>query len=62
MVNSDDLFTSYKLAAQLIKEKYFSLNELNEMMPFEINVYVDLINSLKKEERTKNSNVHQIWS
>jgi hypothetical protein len=60
MVNSDDLFTSYKLAAQLIKEKYFSLNELNEMMPFEINVYVDLINSLKKEEQTKNSNVHQI--
>jgi hypothetical protein len=51
VVSERDLFTSYELTAQLVKEKYFSLTELDNMMPFEINVYVDLINAIKKKEQ-----------
>jgi hypothetical protein len=51
VVSERDLFTSYELTSQLVKEKYFSLTELDNMMPFEINVYVDLINAIKKKEQ-----------
>jgi hypothetical protein len=51
VVSEKDLFASYELTAQLVKEKYFSLTELDNMMPFEINVYVDLINAIKKKEQ-----------
>jgi hypothetical protein len=51
VVSEKDLFASYELTAQLVKEKYLSLTELDNMMPFEINVYVDLINAIKKKEQ-----------
>jgi hypothetical protein len=48
------LFTHYRQVAQLLKNKYFSLTELEEMIPFELGAYVDMINILKKEEKERN--------
>jgi hypothetical protein len=50
-VDGGDLFIHYRQISQLIRHKYFGLTEIEDMMPFELGVYVDLINLLKKEEK-----------
>jgi hypothetical protein len=55
VVDSGDLFTYYRTAAQLVKEKYFTITELENMMPFEMPVYIDIINIMKKEAKDKAS-------
>lgn len=48
-----DLYNHYKLNFDLTQHHSFTLSELNEMIPFEREVYVDMI--LQKIEKEKNN-------
>lgn len=44
-----ELFNHYRANVKLMNEKYFSLTELDGMIPFERAVYIDLMNNEKKQ-------------
>jgi hypothetical protein len=47
--DSMELFNHYRANVKLMNEKYFSLTELDGMIPFERAVYIDLMNNEKKQ-------------
>lgn len=54
-----DLFSHYKLNFDVTQYHKFTLTEINEMIPFEREVYVDMI--LQKIEKEKSNHGQSIW-
>jgi hypothetical protein len=52
MYDRQALFTHYRTNVSLVKDKYWSQTELDEMLPFERAVYIDLMNAANKNEKT----------
>lgn len=50
-----DLFNFYTLNAALLRTKEYSLSDLENMLPFERDVYVDIRNSLIQKEKQNNN-------
>lgn len=53
MIGQGDLAEYYKLNAMLIYNNQFSLNELESMLPFEREIYVNEICSIIEKENSK---------
>jgi hypothetical protein len=47
------MFNYYKTNFVLVYENYFSLTELEDMMPWERDVYISLLENQKEEEKRK---------
>jgi hypothetical protein len=54
-----DLYSHYKLNFDVTQYHKFTLTEINEMIPFEREVYVDMI--LEKIQKEKSNNGPNIW-
>lgn len=52
-LSHEDLFNYYKTNFVLVYDKHFSLNELEDMMPWERDVYISLLENQKEEEKKK---------
>jgi len=44
------LYNHYRLTSKLLIEKYFSLSEIEGLVPYELLFYIDLMNEIKKEK------------
>lgn len=53
MVGEQSLFTYYKTNADLVHAGYYALSELDEMLPFERQVYIQLHNDIIEERNKK---------
>lgn len=59
MAGEEDLYNEFKVNSSLMFNAGFSLSEINEMVPFERDTYLQLWNSHQEEiekERNKNNN------
>jgi hypothetical protein len=52
-LSHEDLFNHYKTNFQLIQVHNYSLTELDDMIPFEREIYVHLLNNHLEEQRKK---------
>lgn len=52
MYGTEDVVQYYDTISRLVKRKEFSLTEIENMIPYEIDIYVENIIKLIKEETT----------
>lgn len=48
--DSMELFNHYRMNVKLVKDGFWSQTELDNMLPFERDIYIDLMNAEKKNE------------
>ena len=54
MYGETDLYNMYELNVALLRSKEYTLSDLENMIPFERTVYIDLRNMLIKNEKQEN--------